>query len=131
MVAIILYHQLITGENAADIYTQYTCPNDGYVYAWGDSDDPTIIWHLSACPVDAIKAQLVIELATFVQVATAGIANTADPHLRIATIIEKVKGVSKDWILNNTYTDVVNFLSDDKKLFPLIFAELIKQGVIQ
>lgn len=123
------YHRLLQGEDPATIYAQYTCPNDGYVHAWGDATDPTIIWLLPTCPVDAVHTNLVTNIGNFVNSAY-NYQTDADPHVRILAIIAKVKDECKRWLNQNTTASIASFLSDDLLLEKLIFANLLSTGAV-
>jgi hypothetical protein len=126
---LINYHKLAQGEDPTAIYTAHTCPLDGYVYAWGDTTDNTLVWFLSACPVDAVRNKLTNRMSSIVSNAY-GDQQDPDPHMRIQAIINKAKETAKGWLTQNATPAVANFLSDDSILFKIIFAELVTQGII-
>lgn len=126
---LINYRKLATGEDPATIYAAHTCPIDGYVYAWGDTTDSTVIWFLATCPVDAVRTKLTNRMTSIVSNAY-GDQQDPDPHMRIQAIINKAKDSAKGWLTQNATPAVANFLSDDAILFKIIFAELVTQGII-
>ncbi len=126
---LINYHKLAQGEDAALTYAAHTCPLDGYVYAWGDATDSTVIWFLATCPVDAVRTKLTNRMTGIVSNAY-GDQQDPDPHMRIQAIIMKAKDAAKGWLTQNATPAVANFLSDDAILFKIIFAELVSQGII-
>src|SRR6266568_2911631 len=91
---LINYHKLATGEDPATIYAAHTCPLDGYVYAWGDTTDSTVIWFLATCPVDAIRTKLTNRMTGIVS-NVYGDQQDPDPHIRIQAIITKAKETAK------------------------------------
>ncbi len=126
---LINYHKLAAGEDPTPIYAAHTCPLDGYVYAWGDATDSTVIWFLAACPVDAVRTKLTNRMTGIVSNAY-GDQQDPDPHMRIQAIITKAKDSAKGWLTQNATPAVASFLSDDAILFKIIFAELVSQGII-
>lgn len=126
---LINYHKLAQGEDPATIYAAHTCPIDGYVYAWGDATDSTVIWFLATCPVDAVKTALTTRMTSIVTNAY-GDQQDPDPHIRVQNIIAKAKDSAKGWLTQHATPAVASFLSDDAILFKIIFAELVSQGII-
>src|SRR6266702_236663 len=92
---LINYHKLAQGEDAALTYAAHTCPLDGYVYAWGDATDSTVIWFLATCPVDAVRTKLTNRMTGIVSNAY-GDQQDPDPHMRIQAII-RICGSGSCW----------------------------------
>lgn len=123
------YHRLTKTEKPEDIYAAHTCPNDGFVYAWGDPIDGALIWFLPACPVDAVLANLTTNIANFVNNAY-NYQVDDDPHRRILAIIAAAKADAKNWLSQHTTEEIANFLGTDARLQSLIFAELVRTGAV-
>jgi hypothetical protein len=114
----------------AAILTAHTCPNDGYVYAWQDSVDPTLVWEMTACPVDAIKVNLITNIGNWVNARYNYSDKYPDPLDRVLDIISGVKDDAMKWLDEHATARVALFLKDDLMLHKLIFNEMRNQGIV-
>jgi hypothetical protein len=69
---------------AAELYAR---PLDGFVYGWVDDTDPTVIWYLSACPIDPVVANIKAQIATYVTAAFNATSAQTNPVRRLRTIV--------------------------------------------
>jgi hypothetical protein len=135
MVATLLmnYRKLAEGEIADQVIAaNYTCPNDGFKYGWLDDTDPTIIFYLSACPIDPIVANIKAQIATYVTAAYNATSAQTNPVRRLRTIVSQVHTNIAAWVLLPQNVDVlyVDFLSVSVRLRDWIIAELKNQGIL-
>lgn len=135
MVATLLmnYRVLAPGEIAEQVIAaNYTCPLDGFKYGWLDDTDSTIIFYLSACPVDSVVTSIKAQIATYVTAAYNGTAAQTNPVRRTRTIVSQVHTNIAAWVLlpqnvDPLYTD---FVSVPTRLRDWIITELKNQGIL-
>lgn len=130
-VAMLLGYDTIRPDNTLDAIVQrYTCPNDGYVRAWPDSVDQTLVWLLPTCPVDAVEAQLRAKIADFVTGRYNGSDTMSDAYQRVQDIIVRVQQDASIWLNEHATPSVSSFLSDTTRMHALIVQELKNQGIV-
>lgn len=130
-VPLVLGFQRVADADAAQaVLTQYT-HGCGYVRAWLDPADPLYVWLQPACPADALIALLVAAIVGMVTNQITNSANITDPYDRIQSVITGSHTDAANWIHNNTYQHLEQFLlNDPTRLRGFILAEMQTQGII-
>lgn len=124
------YGRAADSNAVAAILKSHTCPNDGYVFAWQDNIDPTLVWEQTACPVDDVKALLTTNIGNWVNARYNNSDKIADPYIRVLDIIQLVKEDAGKWLDEHAISRVSLFLKDDRLLQQLIFNALLAQGIV-
>jgi hypothetical protein len=130
---IINYRQLADGEIADQVIAQnYTHAADGFVYGWVDDTDKTVIWYLSACPIDPVVANIKAQIATYVTAAFNATTAQTNPIKRFRTIVAQVHTNIAAWVLLPQNVDplYVDHLSVPVRLRDWIIAELKNQAIV-
>lgn len=132
MAPLMNYRQLAPGEIAEQVIAaNYTSP-EGFPYGWVDDTDKTVIWYLSASPIDPTVANIKAQIATYVTAAYNQTANIANPIKRVRSIVASVHTNIAAWVLLPQNVDplYVDFLSVPTRLRDWIIAELKNQAIV-
>jgi hypothetical protein len=123
--------KLLEGEIAEQVIAaNYTCPNDGFHYAWIDDTDPTIIWYLDACPIDPIVTTVKNRIKNVVTAAYTQSATETIPYKRVKEIVKTTHTQLATWIQNNVDETYEGYISAPKRLRGWIIDELRTQAII-
>lgn len=133
MATLLNYRLLQEGENVDElIAASYTCPTDGFVYAWQDQTRPQVLWHFTACPIDDLVAQIKTRIAAYVTTAYNNSAQVANPLTRVRGIVKWVHEQIAAWIADPQNVDPLyeGHLSLAGRLVGWIIDEMVTQGIL-
>ena len=123
-------HTCTNETDVQALITSHTCPTDGYIYAWVDSDNPLLVWTVSVCPADSVTPTMDAIISNSVNERYNNTDTVTDPHVRAEQIIAGVKQDVSTWLYGHTTTDIANYLSQDAKLQVAILSAMATEGAI-
>lgn len=119
-----------TTEEVTSVIAAHTCPSDGYIYAWIDTDNPLLVWSVSVCPADSVIPTMNNVISDAVTTRYNNTDTTTDPHLRTEQILAEVKADVGTWLYSHTTQDIANYLTNDQKLQTAILSAMATEGAI-